>query len=550
MIGVISKDTETEVVKEFFELFKTPWEFYVQERYYDVVICTQNKIPKTNSKLSIIYGFHNDQLQDAKGISIRSRTKTTTATYNNFEILIYGDLITFEGAEHPILFTKNGLEIAGVKIAEQDKQILHIGFNLFQEISYLLSNGQPTENAHLPLLEIHISMLRNWILEAGIPIVEIPAVPAGHNFTVCLTHDVDFIKIGQHKFDHTLIGFIYRALISSLLGLLSGRFPLRKLLKNYRAVLSLPFIYLGLIKDFWFQFDRYIEIEKGVTSTYFIIPFKNRVGEKVSFNNRDRRATRYDIDDIRDVVQKLIHAGFEVGLHGIDAWHSVEFAYQELKRITEITGQSELGVRIHWLCFDECSPKILDKVGFLYDSTMGYNEAIGYRVGSIQIFRPLGVKNLLELPLHIQDVALLSANQSGLSEKQAWEKCNSMFLDASVYGGVLTILWHCRSIAPERLWGDFYISLLSELKKLNVWFATASQAVAWFRMRRSITFESAAFQGNKLYLRLKSGAVAIDPKFIIRIHLPETMRTGSGGNGKRYIDVTWQGAKDIEIPLN
>jgi hypothetical protein len=100
------------------------------------------------------------------------------------------------------------------------------------------------------------------------------------------------------------------------------------------------------------------------------------------------------------------------------------------------------------------------------------------------------------------------------------------------------------------LWGDFYISLLSELKKLNVWFATASQAVAWFRIRRTITFERAAFQGNKLYLSLSAGAAAIDPKFIIRIHLPETMRTGSGGNGKGYIDVTWQGAKDIEIPLN
>jgi hypothetical protein len=181
---------------------------------------------------------------------------------------------------------------------------------------------------------------------------------------------------------------------------------------------------------------------------------------------------------------------------------------------------------------------------------MGYNEVIGYKVGTTQIFRPLGVKNLLELPLHIQDVALLSANHSGLSEKQAWVKCNSMFLDASEHGGVLTILWHCRSIAPERLWGDVYISLLSELKKLNVWFATASQAVAWFRMRRSITFESAAFQGNKLYLRLKSGSVAIDPKFIIRIHLPETMRTGSGGNGKGYIDVPWHGKTEVEISLN
>ena len=36
MIGVIADSAEQDVVREFFELFKTPWEFYRRDRRYDV----------------------------------------------------------------------------------------------------------------------------------------------------------------------------------------------------------------------------------------------------------------------------------------------------------------------------------------------------------------------------------------------------------------------------------------------------------------------------------------------------------------------------------
>jgi hypothetical protein len=66
-------------------------------------------------------------------------------------------------------------------------------------------------------------MLRAWILEEGIPLMEIPPVPAGYNFTVSLTHDIDFIGIRQHKFDHTMLGFLYRSTVGAERNLLRGR---------------------------------------------------------------------------------------------------------------------------------------------------------------------------------------------------------------------------------------------------------------------------------------------------------------------------------------
>src|SRR5207247_6272404 len=90
-------------------------------------------------------------------------------------------------------------------------KLLRVGYDLFGEVRFLLSTGQPPSNALIPTLDIHISMLRTWILEAGIPVVEIPPVPAGFESMACLTHDVDFLRIREHKFNRTMCGFLWRA---------------------------------------------------------------------------------------------------------------------------------------------------------------------------------------------------------------------------------------------------------------------------------------------------------------------------------------------------
>ena len=48
MIGVIANDSEHAAIAELFDLFKTPWEFYRDERTYDVVLSTlgENVAPR------------------------------------------------------------------------------------------------------------------------------------------------------------------------------------------------------------------------------------------------------------------------------------------------------------------------------------------------------------------------------------------------------------------------------------------------------------------------------------------------------------------------
>jgi peptidoglycan/xylan/chitin deacetylase (PgdA/CDA1 family) len=182
--------------------------------------------------------------------------------------------------------------------------------------------------------------------------------------------------------------------------------------------------------------------------------------------------------------------GHEIGLHGIDAWLDSSSADRELHEVRALAPSDQLGVRMHWLYFDEHSPAVLDAAGADYDSTVGYNDTIGFRAGTTQVFKPFSAKNLLELPLDVMDTALFYPTYLNLSREEA-RAAVSRIIDAAIrFGGVITLNWHDRSLAPERLWGDVYAEIIDELREKGAWFATAGQAVSWFRMRRKATFET------------------------------------------------------------
>lgn len=549
MIGVISNKSEQHIVEEFFEFFKTPWEFYREKRNYDVLLVTNEKIPEVNTKLVIIYRSGPSEWDLQNKIKIAPTLNNSSVLNEAAELPVFGRLSTVESAGPPLLQLKNNSRTVGQVIKKSASTFIRIGFDLFDEIEYLLTKGQPSERAHIPTLDIHISWLRDWIIAAGIPVVEIPPQPAGYNFFVCLTHDVDFVGIKQHKFDHTLWGFLYRALWDCSIKTLCGQMPLKSLYKNIKAVVSLPLIYLGLANDFWNQFDAYAEIEKDLKATYFLIPFKKRPGEQAGFDHWGRRATRYDILDVLPAIKKLARNGFEIGLHGIDSWHDKERARIELRRIASVTEQAKVGVRMHWLCFNQSSPIILDETGFYYDSTMGYNDTVGYFCGTTQAFRPLGAKKLLELPLHIQDTALLEGGLTKQGESKAWNSCKKLVENTTIYGGVLTLLWHLRSLAPERLYGGFYKDLLKLLKAHKACFLTARKAVQWFEFRRAVRFRQCCIDKESLRISLKRTGPARYPHLILRAHIPPSSKLKSLPGRAQVKDIIFSDETEIQIPL-
>lgn len=546
MIGVIAKPGQEGVAEEFFQLFKTPWEWYRPGSLYDVILSTSDEVPQVNPRLLLLFGVELKTLDTQLGLSVQEHRGHTSLNERNCQIPVYDRFLTFLNGDG-VPCVNGELGVSGIKFKWHESTVIRLGYDLFEQARVLLSDGQPVENSGIPALDNHIRALRHWILEAGISVLEVPPSPYGHSFSVCLTHDIDFVGIRKHFLDRTMCGFVYRATVGATKNFFRDRISAAQLLKSWWTVITLPFVYLGWKKDFWEPFGWYGEVERELAATYFLIPFKGRAGERVPAPKASLRATAYDVRELASEIDALQNRGCEIGVHGIDAWNSSEKGREELARIKTLAG-SACGIRMHWLLRDAKTPCALEEAGFAYDSTFGYNETVGYRNGTSQVFLPSGAQSLLELPMHIQDGALFYSEKLDLSPAEARTRCQAIIDHVRAFGGVLTLLWHDRSHAPERFWGDFYSQLLQELKVEGPWFATARQLVAWFRKRRQIEFQRVGTDSSRI--RVTYDGEEIQPPLTLRIYQPKNDAADASQHIPQLTEFPWNGNRYRELDLN
>src|SRR5262245_35528009 len=262
MIGLVADPADHDVALEFFELFKTPWEFYRDGAHYDAVLCARKgTYPPPSAKLSLVYAGEETPLDARTNTGVDTNRAGTTLLLNGRHLAIYGTSATFaSSAPAALREAKTGRPAAYLDRSETGI-VIRIGYDLFAEVRTLLVEGQPLANAGLPTLDLHIDLLRELIARYAGPLVEIPPVPDGSRFIACLTHDVDHPLVSRHTWDHTMFGFLYRALFGSVISALRGRASWRGVLPNWWAALTLPLVHLGLARDFWASFDRYAEID-------------------------------------------------------------------------------------------------------------------------------------------------------------------------------------------------------------------------------------------------------------------------------------------------
>ncbi len=526
MITVVSNRSEEEVVREFFELFKTPWQFYREDCNPEVLLCSGLTPPPTAARLVLLY---TPQLVGALGEPEHTGDVRPNRVLQVGEdkFPVYGACRVFASAFACLVDEASGRS-AAIETRKASSTVVHIGFDLFGEVRRLLEAGQPEAHASIPTLDLHINCLREILLSHSVALVEIPPLPWHHDFIACLTHDIDHARVSYHKWDRSIAGFLFRAFLVTPFDLLRGRKVISQLLQIWKAALMLPFVYLGWARDFWDQFARYLEIEKGLTSTFFFVPAKDEPGLDERGRKQWKRAVRYALNDVAADIQDLRAAGREIAVHGIDAWRDETKGHAELDRIREYSESQEVGIRMHWLFFGPNSPALLEAAGFSYDSTSGFNGRIGYRAGTAQVFKPLPVRALLELPLHIMDTALFFPSHMHLSEMEAKLVIKPITEHARRFGGVVTINWHDRSLGPERLWDRSYIDLIETLRAKNPWFATAADTVAWFRKRRSASFAAVERDKTTLRVKLESADKGALPSLRVRVYHPSDRRPTSG----------------------
>src|SRR5690349_2837885 len=143
MIGVMANPGDYELVREFFELFKTPWEFYRPDGQYHVVLSAREdtRAPAVTANLAIFYAGQVTPFDEEEQIEIISQRNGGILSYKGSLLPIYGKYVTFRGKGVSLLEHENSQQSAGSLDKSGRKIWVRIGYDLFQEIRALLTDG-------------------------------------------------------------------------------------------------------------------------------------------------------------------------------------------------------------------------------------------------------------------------------------------------------------------------------------------------------------------------------------------------------------------------
>ncbi len=254
----------------------------------------------------------------------------------------------------------------------------------------------------------------------------------GARFAVALTHDVDvpwrWTRIGMLGAAARLKGHLAR-------GRRGGA------LREVRALAAVPLHKLRRSDPNWtFEHTVRAERRQGASSTFFLLAAHRHSADGASPESYERLRGR--------VVETLLGCEAEIGLH--PSYLAAEDAglVLEEKRALETLAGDVFGARFHYLRLDaHRHPRELAQAGFRYDATLGFPDALGFRAGIAQPFRPWDVDadrpvDLVEVPLAAMDVTLAETRYLGLSAAAAKPRLDALLDWAAANGGGFSILWH------------------------------------------------------------------------------------------------------------
>jgi hypothetical protein len=278
----------------------------------------------------------------------------------------------------------------------------------------------------------------------------------GARFAVALTHDVDT------PWKWTSIG-LRGAAARAKADLLRGRS--RSALREVRSLAGWPIHKASGTDPFW-SFDRILADERrsNASSTFFLMADHAHELDGPGAESYERLRPR--------LVETLLDGAAEVGLHGsYSAADDGTRLAAEKEQLEQLAGPVR-GQRYHFLRLDpQRNFTHLEAAGFIYDSTLGFNDAPGFRGGLAHPFRPWDFerdapRDIVEVPLAAMDVTLSAERYLNLGARQAEERLLTLLDWAAEHGGGFAVLWHSEQYdsAIKPGWDRLYRRFMEDVR--------------------------------------------------------------------------------------
>jgi hypothetical protein len=282
--------------------------------------------------------------------------------------------------------------------------------------------------------------------------------PEGKRFVLIISHDIDLTR-----------KYGVKSLVKDTLSLRVAR-----LKEHYNMSV------FG--KNVYWNFQDLLRFyrEKRLQSSFFVLAKK---WEKTQY--------RYDIKQskFKRLVQDILTQNHEIGLHSSRySFDSPAVIIREKQKLEKIMGQPVQGVRQHYLrLLFPHAWRNFEQAGFSYDSSCGYNNAIGFRAGTSVPFRTFDYEqnkeiDLVEIPFSIMDYAWEELSKDQLQRQNLFDKLIQQIVDT---GGLIHVLWHPHNLA-ESVFNPYWNQLVNWMDKEQFYNTTLDGLLKWRRKRAAI----------------------------------------------------------------
>jgi hypothetical protein len=304
-----------------------------------------------------------------------------------------------------------------------------------------------------------------------------PDYPGGARFAVALTHDIDTPWRWSARGVLGAVARLKRALVTRD----------AEAARVEAAGLALAPLHRLRGSDPNWSHRRFAAAERrhGYRSTCFVLAAHRDPHDGAAPEAYAARRPR--------LVRELDRLGLEVGLHASYTCLADErLLASERAELAGLLGGPIAGNRHHYLRLPwHEGVRALDRLGFAYDSTLGYAERPGPRAGLSFPFRPWDVTvgaplRILELPLVLMDATLAEERYLGLSPESAWDEVERLLDHLHDVGGCASVLWHNDRFdrVYARGWDRLYARLLDGIAARGGHADTAEALSAYWRNER------------------------------------------------------------------
>ncbi len=318
------------------------------------------------------------------------------------------------------------------------------------------------------------------------PVRSLAPWPDGHRWAVLVSHDLDVVdwwglvpilRIAQLglKGSWDLVARVARAAVRN-----AGRDPVAR---GVHAVLQL-------------------EAHHGIRATWFIICAPPTLRSMAAVDS----TYRPDGPAARRILSALTQAGHEIGLHGSFATADDAGRLAEQRRtLARLTNTPVTGVRQHFLRMQPGrTQEHMVEAGFDYDSTWGFADRNGFRLGVADVVPAWNAAREAVLPLDLLPLVWMDralSKYAGIEEPGRWiEDARELVRECKAVEGAWVGLWHPNTMEALGFPGaePAFVSLLQALADDRPYFGTGQKLVQWRRFRRSVRAARVTADGRVL----------------------------------------------------